>query len=107
MDDTTSWLPESHAKFGSGSGQEVKHLLVLGDGVRQVDRSAFLSRDQVVAVDSGWHSSLWQAGRDELQHSHLSSRVLHRHAVRAQLQVGFSTNRDLVWVVQVAVHDLF
>ena len=42
--------------------------------------------DQMVAVDGGWHQSLGQAGRDELEHSHLSSGILHAHAVYGQQQ---------------------
>lgn len=37
--------------------------------------------NQVVAVDGRGHRRLGQARRDELQHRHLRSSILHRHAV--------------------------
>ncbi len=37
--------------------------------------------NQMIAVDSGRHQRLGQAGGDELEHGHLCSSVLHCHAV--------------------------
>ena len=48
---------------------------------------------------------LGQAGRDELQDSHLGGRVLHGDAVGAELEVGDPALRDGSGVVQVAVHN--
>lgn len=54
---------------------------------RQVLYPANLSLNQVIAVDGRGHSNLGQAWRDELQHGHLGSGILHGHSVRAQAKV--------------------
>ena len=61
----------------STSATRRRACLLVGDLRRgHVGIGAFLSSDEVVAVDRRRASGLGQAGRDELKHGHLGGRVL-------------------------------
>ena len=61
----------------------------------------------MVSVDGGGHLNTRHARRDELQHRHLRRRVLHRHAVRSQVEVRLATaNVSLGGIVQMAIDNL-
>lgn len=61
----------------------------------------------MIAVDGGRHSHFWQPAADELEHRHLSSSILHGHAVRTQAQVGAAAiDLLVVGVIEVTVHNL-
>lgn len=58
-------------------------------------------------MDGGRHGHFGQPAADELQHCHLSSGILHGHAIRPQAQVGLaSLDLLLRGVIQVAIYNL-
>jgi len=107
MDNSRAWFPETDTVLGAGRLEEVVDLCVDVLGPGQILFSAELGFDQVVAVNGRGDGHLGQAGRDELQHGHLGGRVLHRHSVRSQPEVGgASLNVLSLRLVQVAVEHL-
>ena len=107
VDDTAARAPEAHAVLGAGARKKVVHLLVLAAGHGEILATTGLGGDQVVAMDRGRHGRARKARRDELQHSHLRRGILHRNAVRAEVQVRLTTlDVLLLGLVQMAVENL-
>lgn len=116
VDDARAGRPELNAVLLRRALQEVVHLLVAIDAVRQVEVRAALADDHVVAVDAAGDGGLRQAAAHELQQGHLRRGVLHGDAVDEQLEVGLGAHiaaavgvgqeRLLRVLVQVAVEDL-
>ena len=88
MDDARAGSPEADAVARRGAAQELEHLAVRDVRGLHVRRGALIGLDQVIAVHGGRDRGLLAARRDELQDRHLRGRVLHRHAVRAELEVA-------------------
>lgn len=73
----------------------------------QILHTSNLGLYQMVTVNGGGYSHLWQPTADELKHSHLSSSVLHGHTVRTQTQVGPTTvDLLIVGVIEMSVYNL-
>ncbi|BAP71093.1 hypothetical protein CaO19.6384 [Kluyveromyces marxianus] len=104
MDNTGTWLPETHVVLSGSSSQEVVNFLVDVNGSLQILFTTKLSLDQMVTVDSNWSGDFWQTSRHELQNSHLSSGILTSNTVWSQFQVGnTSLNFLAMWIVQMTV----
>lgn len=74
----------------------------------QVLSPSNLSLNQVITVDGGGDRHLGETTADELKHCHLSSGILHGHAVRSQAQISASAINVLPFrVIQVTVHNFF
>lgn len=116
VDDARARRPELNAVLLRRALQEVIHLLIAVDAVRQVEVRAALADNHVVAVDAAGHGGLRQAAAHELQQGHLRRGVLHGDAVDEQLEVGLGAHiaaavgvgqeRLFRVLVQVAVEDL-
>ena len=88
VDDAAARPPEADAVLGADGTQEVVDLPVGVDGDAEVDASADLGGDQMVAVNGGRHRCGRQTRGHELQQRHLCRRVLHGHPVGAEVVVG-------------------
>ena len=88
MDDARPRLPEADAVTGRHRPEELVDLAVAVEGELEVEVSAGLGQDEVVAVDRGRHRRLVEAGGHELQQRHLGRGVLHGDPVRVEVGVA-------------------
>ena len=90
VDDAGSRSPEANAITRRGRLQEVVHLFISVLRRGQVLAGAYISTNQVVAVDGGRHCNMALASIHKLEDSHLSRRILHGNAVRAEVDIRLS-----------------
>lgn len=68
----------------------------------------YLSFNEMITVNGGWHSNFGKSWRNKLQHSHLSCGILHSYTVWPQTEIWNTTLNVLAFgVIQMGVQDLF
>ncbi len=87
VNDSRSGSPKADAVLLASSAEKLIDLLVGLVGAGEVFLCSVFCHDEMVAVNGGGNGSGGQSGRHKLQHRHLRSRVLHRHAVGQQTQI--------------------
>lgn len=107
VNNTGSSFPEADAVFFTSRAEEVVDFSVESVGDLKISDGAVLGGDQVIGVDGGGNSNSGHAGRDELEHGHLSSGVLHGDSVGSEVKVRLASSDISVGsVVQMTVDDL-
>ena len=81
--------PEPDAVSCTDGLEESVYLVVLEQRRLKICVGANMRSNQVIAVHRGWRGDRVPTREHELQQRHLGCRVLHRHAVRPNLQVAF------------------
>ncbi len=107
VDDPRARFPEADAVPVRRGAEELVDLAVLVERSRRVLLGPLARLDQVVAVDGRRHRDTRDIRLRELEKRHLGRRILHRHAVGAELEVALpGAQVGGFGVVEVAEEDL-
>ena len=99
--------PESRAELRGGGAEEGVDLVVLLDGLDEVDAALDAGLDEVVAVDGGGDGGGVSAGLHEVEHDGLAEDVLECDAVGPERELALALGEVLAGgVVEVAEEEL-
>ena len=99
--------PESRAELRGGGAEEGVDLVVLLDGLDEVDAALDAGLDEVVAVDGGGDGGGVAAGLHEVEHDGLAEDVLECDAVGPERELALALGEVLAGgVVEVAEEEL-
>ena len=91
MDDSGTRSPESDMIFLRNRLQEVIYLFISLTCLRKVLRSAHIGTNQVITMYGSRYGHLVLTRIHELQECHLRSRILHRHAIRTEVNIFYTS----------------
>ena len=87
MDDSGTWSPETDMVFLRNRLQEVVNLLIGLASLRKILCCAHIGTNQVITMYGSRYGHLVLTRIHELQECHLRSRILHRHAIRSEVNI--------------------
>ena len=107
VDYASAWAPEPRAELCGGGAEEGVDLVVLLDGLDEVDAALDAGLDEVVAVDGGGHGGGFAAGLHEVEHNGLAEDVLEGDAVGPEGELALALGELLaLGVVEVSEEEL-
>ena len=107
VDYASARAPEPCAELCGGGAEEGVDLVVLLDGLDEVDAALDSGLDEVVAVDGGGHGGGVAAGLHEVEHDGLAEHVLEGDAVGPECELALALGEVLArGVVEVSEEEL-
>ena len=91
MDDSGTRSPETDMVFLRNRLQKVINLLISLASLRKILRSTHIGTNQVITMYGSRYGHLVLACIHELQERHLRSRILHRHAIRSEVNIFYTS----------------
>ena len=100
-------FPKADAVLLRRRSQKIVDLFVLIYSPHEILLGSHLGTDQMITMNRTRNRNLFLSRLHELQHGHLRSCILHRHAIRTEKQHGLATLPDLrIKVVGMRNQDL-
>ena len=108
MDDSGTRSPETDMVFLRNRLQEVVNLLISLASLRKILRSTHIGTNQVITMYGSRYGHLVLTCIHELQERHLRSRILHRHAIRSEVNIFYTSFiwSQLCWVEKMCKEHL-
>ena len=109
MDNTGTRSPETDMIFLRYGLQEIVNLFICLTSFRKIDVSAHICANQMITMNGSRHSNLILARIHELQERHLRRSILHRHAIRSEVNIFYTSFiwSQLSWVEKMCKKHLF